>query len=52
MYRGRILAIVEPDRPREELGLLMAGVAAGEGRTPDPSRGGREPGPSQEEGTA
>jgi simple sugar transport system ATP-binding protein len=61
MYRGRILAIVEPDRPREELGLLMAGVAAEEdrrpgpsreGRGPGPSREGRGPGPSQEEGTA
>jgi simple sugar transport system ATP-binding protein len=26
MYRGRILAIVDPDGPREELGLLMAGA--------------------------
>ncbi|MFC7548322.1 ABC transporter ATP-binding protein [Plantactinospora sp. GCM10030261] len=26
MYRGRILAIVDPDTPREEIGLLMAGV--------------------------
>ncbi|WP_342669765.1 ABC transporter ATP-binding protein [Actinoplanes rectilineatus] len=26
MYRGRILAIVSPDTPREELGLLMAGI--------------------------
>jgi simple sugar transport system ATP-binding protein len=26
MYRGRILAIVAPDTPREEIGLLMAGV--------------------------
>jgi general nucleoside transport system ATP-binding protein len=26
MYRGRILAIVSPDTPREEIGLLMAGV--------------------------
>jgi general nucleoside transport system ATP-binding protein len=26
MYRGRILAIVPPDTPREEIGLLMAGV--------------------------
>ncbi|WP_369916028.1 ABC transporter ATP-binding protein [Plantactinospora sp. KBS50] len=26
MYRGRILAIVGPDTPREEIGLLMAGV--------------------------
>jgi ABC-type uncharacterized transport system ATPase subunit len=30
MYRGRILAVVSPDRPREELGLLMAGVAVEE----------------------
>jgi len=29
MYRGRILATVSPDMPREEIGLLMAGVAAG-----------------------
>jgi ABC-type uncharacterized transport system ATPase subunit len=26
MYSGRILAIVSPDTPREEIGLLMAGV--------------------------
>nr|WP_305033591.1 ABC transporter ATP-binding protein [Actinoplanes sp. OR16] len=26
MYRGRVLAIVSPDTPREELGLLMAGI--------------------------
>ena len=29
MYRGRILAIVPPDTPRDELGLLMAGVTSG-----------------------
>ncbi|MEV4636204.1 ABC transporter ATP-binding protein [Actinoplanes sp. NPDC049548] len=29
MYRGRILAIVSPDTPREELGLLMAGITDG-----------------------
>jgi general nucleoside transport system ATP-binding protein len=29
MYRGRILAIVSPDTPREEIGLLMAGVSSG-----------------------
>jgi ABC-type uncharacterized transport system ATPase subunit len=28
MYRGRILAVVGPDTPREEIGLLMAGVTA------------------------
>ncbi|HEX5540699.1 MAG TPA: ABC transporter ATP-binding protein [Micromonospora sp.] len=26
MYRGRILRIVDPDTPREEIGLLMAGI--------------------------
>src|SRR5262249_3096223 len=26
MYRGRILATVPPDTPREEIGLLMAGI--------------------------
>jgi general nucleoside transport system ATP-binding protein len=26
MYRGEILAVVPPDTPREEIGLLMAGV--------------------------
>jgi len=30
MYRGRILAIVSPDVPREEIGLLMAGVVTRE----------------------
>jgi len=27
MYRGRVIATVGPDTPREKLGLLMAGVA-------------------------
>jgi simple sugar transport system ATP-binding protein len=26
MYRGRILAVVSPDTPREDIGLLMAGI--------------------------
>ena len=26
MYRGRVIATVPPDTPREEIGLLMAGV--------------------------
>jgi len=26
MYRGRILGIVSPDTPREQIGLLMAGI--------------------------
>ena len=30
MYAGRIAGVVPPDTPREELGLLMAGAAAGE----------------------
>ena len=35
MYRGRVLAVVPPDTPREKLGLLMAGVTdTGEGEEP------------------
>ncbi|MFS8479590.1 MAG: ABC transporter ATP-binding protein [Micromonosporaceae bacterium] len=30
MYRGRILATVPPDTPREEIGLLMAGITVDE----------------------
>ena len=30
MYRGRVLAVVPPDTPREKLGLLMAGITIGE----------------------
>ncbi len=30
MYRGRILATVPPDTPRERIGLLMAGVTEGD----------------------
>ncbi len=30
MYRGRIIAIVDPDTPREQLGLLMAGIVPDE----------------------
>jgi simple sugar transport system ATP-binding protein len=33
MYRGRILAVVPPDTPREDIGLLMAGVV-GDGAGP------------------
>ena len=29
MYRGRVLGIVSPDTPREQIGLLMAGVTQG-----------------------
>jgi len=28
MYRGRILAVVSPDTPRDQLGLLMAGITS------------------------
>jgi simple sugar transport system ATP-binding protein len=31
MYRGRILAVVPPDTPREEIGLLMAGITGDPG---------------------
>jgi len=34
MYRGRILAVVSPDTPREEIGLLMAGVIGSKGEAP------------------
>jgi general nucleoside transport system ATP-binding protein len=36
MYRGRILATVSPDTPREEIGLLMAGIT---GSAPDSDEG-------------
>ena len=42
MYRGRILAIVSPDTPREEIGLLMAGITGEPADTavlPAPSTG-------------
>jgi general nucleoside transport system ATP-binding protein len=30
MYRGRVLAVVAPDTPREDIGLLMAGITGSE----------------------
>jgi simple sugar transport system ATP-binding protein len=33
MYRGRVIATVPPDTPREEIGLLMAGVVEAGGPT-------------------
>ncbi len=30
MYRGKVLAVVPPDTPREQIGLLMAGVTGGQ----------------------
>jgi general nucleoside transport system ATP-binding protein len=29
MYRGKVLAVVAPDTPRDEIGLLMAGITDG-----------------------
>jgi simple sugar transport system ATP-binding protein len=37
MYQGKILAVVPPDTPREEIGLLMAGVTADQARAPEPA---------------
>jgi simple sugar transport system ATP-binding protein len=42
MYRGRILAVVPPDTPREEVGLLMAGVTA-RAQPPGGTRGAQPP---------
>jgi simple sugar transport system ATP-binding protein len=43
MYRGRILAVVPPETPREEIGLLMAGVTGDQapvaGVPPEPAGG-------------
>ncbi|HEV2634296.1 MAG TPA: ABC transporter ATP-binding protein [Actinocrinis sp.] len=52
MYRGKIIATVPPDTSREEIGLLMAGVAHGEqtgaaAAVPDPTgSAGTDPGPA------
>lgn len=37
MYRGKVVATVPPDTPREQIGLLMAGVAIHDGHTDDQS---------------
>jgi general nucleoside transport system ATP-binding protein len=37
MYRGAVIAIVDADAPREQLGLLMAGVAPDASTTTTPS---------------
>lgn len=34
MYRGRVLAVVSPDMPREKLGLLMAGITSDQDAPP------------------
>src|SRR2546430_779812 len=47
MYRGRILDIVDPDTPRERIGLLMAGITedAGSPAGSRPSARNTEPAP-------
>jgi simple sugar transport system ATP-binding protein len=54
MYRGRILAVVDPDTPREEIGLLMAGITGerppGEPEA-EPAEPEAEPQDAREEGT-
>ena len=51
MYRGRIIGIVGPDTPREEIGLLMAGITPDtaaerrDDRRRRPGRDRRRPGP-------
>jgi simple sugar transport system ATP-binding protein len=44
MYRGRVLATVSPDTPREEIGLLMAGITESDADSYGSSAGNR-PGP-------
>jgi simple sugar transport system ATP-binding protein len=39
MYRGRVIAEVSPDTPREEIGLLMAGVTGGGGARAESTAG-------------
>ena len=49
MYRGRILATVSPDTPREEIGLLMAGITNGSGGSPPkPAAGDGVPGEGEQ----
>jgi simple sugar transport system ATP-binding protein len=43
MYRGRVLAVVPPDTPREEVGLLMAGVSPDGGPGAGAATGRTEP---------
>ncbi|WP_368045727.1 ABC transporter ATP-binding protein [Micromonospora sp. C28ISP2-4] len=47
MYRGRIIGIVGPDTPREEIGLLMAGITP-DAATPDAATA-TEDGPGNED---
>jgi ABC-type uncharacterized transport system ATPase subunit len=53
MYRGRVLAVVAPDVPREEIGLLMAGVSHSAAAPSSPAAAAPAPvAESEEEGTA
>jgi hypothetical protein len=52
MYRGRILAIVSPDLPREEIGLLMAGITGDAPAADPPAAPQEEPAATQEEPAA
>ncbi|WP_326555794.1 ABC transporter ATP-binding protein [Micromonospora sp. NBC_01813] len=49
MYRGRIIAVVSPDTPRERIGLLMAGVTdPAEQSAADPAADPADPAVEQE----
>jgi ABC-type uncharacterized transport system ATPase subunit len=52
MYRGRVLAVVAPDVPREEIGLLMAGVSHSAAAPSPPAAAPAPVAESEEEGTA
>ncbi|HEU5107210.1 MAG TPA: ABC transporter ATP-binding protein [Micromonosporaceae bacterium] len=47
MYRGKVLAVVSPDTPREDIGLLMAGVT-GEASPPSEAAPAAPPAPPGE----
>jgi len=49
MYRGKVLAVVSPDTPREEIGLLMAGVHPAGRDATGGSAGGADRAPDTEE---
>jgi simple sugar transport system ATP-binding protein len=40
MYRGRILRVISPDTPYEEIGLLMAGCDSGDATSGDDANSG------------
>jgi simple sugar transport system ATP-binding protein len=51
MYRGKVLAVVPPDTPREDIGLLMAGIT-GEAPAAAPADGGAPDGGADARGAA